>query len=139
KTVVALASRALHAGTRSAAMAALMASAAPPAAAAEAATDLRATYAITLAIFTIGKVDVSAHFTAAGYSADIKGSTSGLGRLVSDSHAELKGDGAFAGAQVVPATYSLRTAEGDFYTRVDMSLHDGTVGKVAADPMMIDA
>ena len=120
-------------------LAALLAlSVAGRAAAADGVTDLRASYAITLAIFTIGKVDVTAHFTTAAYSADIKGSTTGLGRLVSDSHAELKGDGAFAGARILPASYSLRTAERDFFTRVDMDLHDATVGKVDADPTLTD-
>jgi len=107
--------------------------------AADAPTDLRASYAITLAIFTIGKVDVTAHFTPGGYSADITGSTSGLGRLVSDSRAELKGDGTFTGARIAQTTYSLRTAEHDFFTRVDMDLRDGAPGKVDADPVLIDA
>lgn len=103
------------------------------------AIDLKASYAITLAIFTIGKVDVVGHFTDQGYSADIKGSTTGLGRLVTDSRAELTGDGSLAGSRVVPADYSLRTAEGDFTTRVDMTMRGGTVGKVDVDPTLIDA
>jgi uncharacterized protein DUF3108 len=112
---------------------------APTIAAAEVTTSLRASYAITLAIFTIGKVDVAAHFTAEGYSANITGSTTGLGRLVSDSRAELKGDGAFAGSRVPTASYSLRTAEGDFFTRVDLSLHDGSPAKIDVDPTLLDA
>jgi len=104
---------------------------------AEPTTDLRASYAITLAIFTIGNVDISGHFTSSGYSADIKGSTSGLGRLVSDSRAELRGDGAFAGSRVVSSTYSLRTAEADFFTRVDMSLHEGAPSKLDVDPTLL--
>jgi hypothetical protein len=101
--------------------------------------DLRASYAITLSIFTIGKVDVVGHFTDAGYSASIKGSTSGLGRLVSDSRAELTGAGTIAGARVLPSAYSLRTAEGDFTTRVDMSMRGGTLAKVDVDPTLLDA
>jgi hypothetical protein len=123
----------------SAILAALSAAAIPLAPARAEGADLKASYAITLAIFTIGRVDVVGHFTDAAYSADIKGSTTGLGRLVSDSRAELTGDGAFAGSRVIPADYSLRTAEGDFTTRVDMSMRAGTVGMVDVDPTLIPA
>jgi hypothetical protein len=109
-----------------------------PTAAAEPA-DLKATYAITLGIFTIGRVDIAAHFTETGYSANISGSTTGLGRLVSDSRAELTGAGTISGARVLPSSFALRTAEGDFRTEVDMTLRSGALATVRADPQLIQA
>jgi 3D (Asp-Asp-Asp) domain-containing protein len=101
--------------------------------------DLKATYAITLAIFTIGKVEISARFTDTGYAAEIKGLTTGLGRLVSDSHAELTGAGTISGSRVLPTSYTLRTAEGDFTTRIDMTERGGSLATVRADPQLIEA
>jgi hypothetical protein len=108
---------------------------AAPAQAAEIAR-LKATYAITLAIFTIGKVDVETIVSDGGYDVDIKGSTTGLGRLVSNSQASLAGAGAVSGSRINPATYSLRTSEGDFKTRVDMTMRGGSVVGVDADPQL---
>jgi hypothetical protein len=101
--------------------------------------DLKATYSITLAIFTIGRVDISARFTDTGYSAEIKGLTTGLGRLVSDSHAELTGAGVISGSRVLPTSYTLRTTEGDFTTRIDMTERGGSLATVRADPQLIEA
>jgi hypothetical protein len=101
--------------------------------------DLKASYAITLGIFTIGRVDIAARFTETGYSADIRGVTTGLGRLVSDSRAELTGSGTISGTRVVPLAYTLRTAEGDFTTRVDLTMRGGSLATVRADPMLIEA
>ncbi len=100
--------------------------------------DLKASYAITLGIFTIGRVDISARFTDTGYAADIKGLTTGLGRLVSDSHADLTGSGGFSGTRVLPTSYTLRTAEGDFTTRIDMTMKGGSLATVRAEPQLLE-
>jgi hypothetical protein len=113
-----------------------LAAMAPPAAEAAELARLKATYAITLAIFTIGKVDVDGTFSDSGYNADIKGATTGLGRLVSNSQALLAGDGGILGTRIVPNAYSLRTAEGDFKTRVDMTMRSGSVVDIDADPQL---
>ena len=118
---------------------AIAATAQPPAPAPGPSADLKASYAITLAIFTIGKVDVSTHFADGAYSAEIKGSTSGLGRLVADSRAELSGSGTIAGVQIMPSVFSLRTAEGKDKTRVDMTMRDGVIATIDADPKLIPA
>jgi hypothetical protein len=110
----------------------------PGSAAAETA-DLQASYAITLGIFTIGRVDIAARFADTGYTAEIRGLTTGLGRLVSDSRAELTGSGTISGTRVVPSAYTLRTAEGDFTTRVDMTMRGGSLATVRADPMLVEA
>jgi hypothetical protein len=101
--------------------------------------DLKASYAITLGIFTIGRVDIAVRFTDTAYSADIRGLTTGLGRLVSDSRAELTGSGTISGTRVLPSAYTLRTAEGDFTTRVDMTIRGGTLATVRAEPTLIEA
>jgi hypothetical protein len=129
----------LAASTLALGLAATAAAAQQAALAPSPAADIRATYAITLAIFTIGKVDVSTHFANGAYSAEIKGSTSGLGRLVADSHAELSGSGTISGVQVLPSAFSLRTAEGNDKTRVDLTMRDGGISTIDADPKLIPA
>ncbi len=99
---------------------------------------LKATYAITLAIFTIGRVDVEGHFTNDSYTTDIQGSTTGLARLVSDSSAELAGSGTIAGSKIVPSTYRLKTSEAGFDTSVDMAMRGGAIVKVDAEPKLRD-
>lgn len=109
----------------------------PPAAADEAA--LKAIYYITIAGFTIGRVDVDAKFTDGRYTAAIDGATYGLGRIVSDSHATLAGNGWIRGGHVVPAAYTLATSEGGFETHVNMAMNGGTIVSVRADPELADA
>jgi len=108
-----------------------------PFAAASEAT-LRATYYITLAGFTIGRVDADGSFSDDGYTAAIDGATYGLGRIVSDSRATLTGSGRIHGQEVMPAAYTLATSEGGFATHVDMAMRGGAIVKLRAEPSLVN-
>jgi hypothetical protein len=100
---------------------------------------LTASYGITIAGITIGRVDVTGRFTDDGYTTSIDGATSGISRFVSDARASLAGSGRISGSRIVPGTYNLDTSEGDFATRVRMSMRGGAVVQVDANPSLIEA
>lgn len=109
----------------------------PRAAAGDIALD--AVYYITLAGFTIGRVNVDAAFTDNDYIAAIEGETYGWGRIVSDSQATLIGNGRIRGQKVVPAAYTLATRESGFETHVNMAMRGGAIARLVAEPSLIDA
>jgi hypothetical protein len=105
--------------------------------AAEQAT-LKATYYITIAGFTIGRADVESRFSDSEYTAAISGSTYGLSRIVSDSHAVLTGKGRISGTRVIPAAYTLTTEESGFETHVSMTMQGGSIVDLQAEPALRD-
>lgn len=102
-------------------------------------TDFRATYAITLAGTVIGRAAVESTFADGGYSASIKGSTTGVSRMVTDGTASLSGKGQIAGTRVLPATFELDTLENGFGTHVRMAMKSGRVTDVLAEPALSKA
>ncbi|MEX0851873.1 MAG: DUF3108 domain-containing protein [Bauldia sp.] len=116
-------------------VATLLAAALGSAAAAEGIT-LKATYYITIAGFTIGRVEAEGRFTDTVYAAAIKGSTYGISRLVSDSQATLTGNGRISGTRVIPGAYSLATSEDGFETHVKMAMSGGSIVDVIAEPTL---
>lgn len=109
--------------------------------AAHAASDvtLEATYSISIAGVTIGRADATGRFTDSGYAAVIKGTTSGVSRLISDARATLLGSGRFSRKRVIPASYNLETSEGDFETHVRMSMRAGAITDLLAIPSLREA
>ena len=97
-------------------------------------TDFRATYAITLAGTVIGRAAVESAFSDGGYAASIKGSTTGVSRMVTDGTAALSGKGQIAGSRVLPASFELDTLENGFGTHVRMAMKSGKVTDVVAEP-----
>jgi hypothetical protein len=108
----------------------------PPAEAGDA--TVNATYYISVAGLTIGRVNVSGSFTDTSYTAAIEGATRGLVRLVSDAQATLTGSGRIRGDKVLPANYTLETKDGGFETHVDMSMRGGSIVAVDAEPALKD-
>ncbi len=102
-------------------------------------TTLRATYAITIAGLTVGRADVQSTFVGNGYSAVIRGSTSGPARIVSDASANMAGSGKIFGTRVMPASFRMDTLEGGFATHVNMAMRGGTVVDVSALPHLLKA
>ena len=100
---------------------------------------LNATYTISIAGVTIGRADATGRFTDSGYAAVIKGTTSGISRLVSDARATLLGSGRFSRKQVIPVSYNLETSEGDFETHVRMSMRAGAITELLAIPSLREA
>ena len=99
-------------------------------------TEFRATYAITLAGTVIGRAAVESTFSGGSYSAKIKGSTSGVSRMVTDGTAALTGSGRIAGSRVLPASFELDTLENGFGTHVRMAMKSGKVTDVVAEPAL---
>jgi len=106
---------------------------------ARAETALKVSYAISIAGLTIGRVDANGRFTETGYAAIIKGSTSGISRLVSDARATLVGSGRISGKRVVPASFNLETSESGFETHVRMSMRAGAITDLLAIPALREA
>lgn len=97
-------------------------------------TDFRATYAITLGGTVIGRASAESKFTGGSYVAAIKGSTSGVSRMVTDGTAALSGTGRIAGKRILPASFELDTLENGFGTHVRMAMKAGRVTEVVAEP-----
>lgn len=97
-------------------------------------TDFHATYAITLAGTVIGRAAAESTFTGSSYDASIKGSTSGISRMVTDGTAALSGSGQISGKRVLPASFELDTLENGFGTHVRMAMKSGKVTDVVAEP-----
>lgn len=98
-----------------------------------------ATYTISIAGVTIGRADATSRFTDSGYAAVIKGTTSGVSRLISDASATLLASGRFSSQQVIPVSYNLETSEGDFETHVRMSMRGGAITDLLAIPSLREA
>jgi hypothetical protein len=99
-------------------------------------TDFRATYAITLGGVVIGHASAESRFTGSSYLAEIKGSTGGVSRLVSDATAELSGSGQISGKRVLPSSFHLETLENGFGTYVQMAMQGGRVTNLVAVPSL---
>lgn len=128
--------RPLRLGLGAMAFAAMIA--ASPSRAAET-TDFRANYAITLGGTVIGKASAESRFTGGAYEAEIKGSTSGMSRMVSDATAALSGAGRIAGKRVLPSSFELETKENGFNTHVQMAMDAGRVTRLVAVPSLSQA
>lgn len=102
-------------------------------------TDFRATYAITLAGAVIGRASAESKFTGDAYTAEIKGSTSGMSRMVTDATAALSGSGRIAGERVLPSDFALETKENGFATHVEMAMTAGRVTRLVAVPSLPEA
>jgi hypothetical protein len=102
-------------------------------------TDFRATYAITLAGTVIGRASAESRFSDGSYVATIKGSTSGVSRMVTDATAALSGSGQINGKRILPASFELDTLENGFGTRVRMAMKAGRVTDVVAEPSLSKA
>ena len=102
-------------------------------------TDFRASYAITLGGTVIGRASAESTFTGSSYEAEIKGSTSGMSRMVTDATAEFSGAGRIAGKRVLPSSFELETNENGFGTHVQMAMNAGRVTRLVAVPSLSQA
>jgi hypothetical protein len=102
-------------------------------------TDFRASYAITLGGTVIGRASAESRFTGNAYEAEIKGSTSGMSRMVTDATAEMSGAGRISGKRVLPTSFELETTERGFGTHVQMEMNAGRVTHLVAVPSLSEA
>lgn len=116
---------------------ALVAGTAP--AAADDTVTVRATYVISIGAIAIGNVTAETRITGNDYATEIRGSTSGITRLVADASALLVGTGRISGSQLLPNSYALDTHENGLDTSVRMALKGGAIAKVDAEPQLAPA
>jgi hypothetical protein len=102
-------------------------------------TDFRASYAITLGGTVIGRASAESRFTGSSYEAEIRGSTSGVSRMVTDATAKFSGTGRIAGKRVLPSSFELETDENGFGTHVQMAMTAGRVTRLVAVPSLSQA
>ena len=102
-------------------------------------TDFRATYAITLGGTVIGHATASSTISGESYVAAVKGSTSGMSRMVSDATAEMSGAGKIAGKRIMPSSFELETVENGFGTHVRMAMRSDHVTDLVAVPSLSEA
>ena len=96
---------------------------------------VEASYTMGLNGITIGRFTLDAQVERANYTMSIRGTTSGLSRLVSDGTGLLKSSGQIVGASVKPDDYYLDTTEnGQTSSVVNMRMRQGTIVSVAALP-----
>ncbi|MCX5477612.1 DUF3108 domain-containing protein [Kaistia geumhonensis] len=94
-----------------------------------------ATYTMGLNGITIGRFRLDATVDQPNYAITIKGTTSGISRLVSDGTGLLKSSGRLAGGAILPASYYLDTTEnGETSSIVDMRMRSGTIVSATALP-----
>lgn len=102
---------------------------------------VEASYTMGLNGITIGRFKLDATVDRSSYTLTIRGTTSGLSRLVSDGTGVLKSSGQIAGEAVLPDDYYLDTTEnGRTSSVVNMRMRSGTiVSLVALPPLPIKA
>ncbi|MBN9431624.1 MAG: DUF3108 domain-containing protein [Bosea sp.] len=94
-----------------------------------------ATYTMGLNGITIGRFKLDATVDQPNYAITIKGTTSGISRLVSDGTGLLKSSGRLSGGAILPASYYLDTTEnGATSSIVDMRMRQGTIVSATALP-----
>ncbi len=96
-----------------------------------------ATYSISIAGIPVGRADANSRIDADGYSIAVRGSTSGLTRLVSDAEALLASNGRISGGQVIPARFELETTENGLSAEVRMTMRGRTVADFRAEPDLV--
>ncbi len=96
---------------------------------------VEASYTMGLNGITIGRFKLDASVDRARYQMSIRGTTSGISRLVSDGTGLLKSSGQISGPSVMPDIYYLDTTEnGQTSSVVNMRMRQGTIVSVAALP-----
>jgi len=100
---------------------------------------LDAGYTVSIANIPIGKVEAKSRFTSNGYAAVIKGSVTGISRLISDGRATLVGSGRISGTHVSPASFTLQTIESSLETYVRMSMRGDRITDLFAVPRLKQA
>jgi len=110
-------------------------SAAMPAVPATAA-DVSATYTISIAGIPVGRADANSRFEPNGYSIAVRGSTSGISRIVSDAEALLASTGRINGGDVIPANFELETTENGLSAEVRMQMRGRAIADYRAEPSL---
>lgn len=108
----------------------------PVAANAQARLDAR--YAVTLAGIKLGEGSWLVDVTEDRFSAEAKGSTSGLAKFFSSGHGTTASRGAIKNGQLVPANYAIFVKWGRRSEDLRMKIADGAVKELTVTPPMVE-
>jgi hypothetical protein len=110
----------------------------PPAHAAGTVTVV-AKYEVSIAGVALASIKFSGDIDERGYTLSGRGDSSRLVDLIAKFEGRGKSAGAFAGAQVLPASYTLKIKADKLKQSVDMRFTDGAIDKLAVNPALKDS
>jgi hypothetical protein len=112
--------------------------AAGPCAAAQAQARLDARYVVTLAGIQLGEGSWIVDVTEERFSAEAKGSTSGLAKFFSSGFGATASRGAIKNGQLVPASYAIHVRWGKRFEDLRMKIANGAVKELSIVPPAIE-
>nr|WP_321455674.1 DUF3108 domain-containing protein [uncultured Cohaesibacter sp.] len=98
------------------------------------ATDIDASFAISIAGIPVGSGTVKATVKGNHYSIDGFAKTSGISRLFIDSKGRAVSEGAFSGDRILPSMYALNSQEDKIHNIVQIAMRSGNVSDFSASP-----
>ncbi len=99
---------------------------------------LEARYTASLAGITLGEGSWLVDVREDRFSAEAKGSTSGLARFFSSGHGTTASRGAIKNGQLVPANYAISVKWGKKFEDLRMKIADGAVKDLTIEPPMVE-
>lgn len=99
---------------------------------------LDARYAVTLAGIKLGEGSWLVDVTPDRFSAEAKGTTSGLARFFSSGHGTTASRGAIKNGQFVPANFAIYVKWGKKFEDLRMKIADGAVRDLTVVPPMVE-
>lgn len=98
------------------------------------ATDVKATFAMSIAGIPVGKGGVSASINGRKYKIDGFAKTSGVSRMFVDSKGRAVSKGRFSGEKLMPSSYALNSKENKIRNVVQIAMRSGNVRDFSASP-----
>jgi hypothetical protein len=105
---------------------------------AQAQARLDARYAVTLAGIKLGEGSWLVDVTEDRFSAEARGSTSGLARFFNSGHGTTASRGAIKNGQLVPANYAIFVKWGKRFEDLRMKLSDGAIKELSIIPPAVE-
>nr|WP_321461001.1 DUF3108 domain-containing protein [uncultured Cohaesibacter sp.] len=98
------------------------------------ATDIDASFSISIAGIPVGSGSVDASVKGHNYSIDAFAKTSGISRLFIDSKGRAVSKGSFSGDRMLPTMYALNSREDKIHNVVQIAMRSGNVSEFSASP-----
>lgn len=105
---------------------------------AQAQARLDARYVVTLAGIKLGEGSWLVDVANDRFSAEAKGSTSGLARFFSSGHGSTSSRGAIKNGQLVPASYAIYVKWGKRFEDLRMKIADGAIKELTVTPPKVE-
>ena len=101
------------------------------------ATEIDATFGISIAGIPVGSGSVNANVKGNHYEIDGFAKTSGVSKLFIDSKGRAISKGAFSGDKMLPSMYALNSKEDKIHNVVQIAMRSGNVSDYSASPPLI--